>query len=175
MAAPEFVPTTSTHQPRSYASPPWRSDEWQADRPGEVVGGEQPREQGRMGAQGPDQGYALKLAHLMEDQVHLAEAEHLHDAVTGAVAVALKRASVFGRAPVIHDLRVAFTVWGFLAPQPPPDLVALRRPRFQGLEHPHHYDRVREVVDVVPERTLRMSPDEVEAAFAQDWRALLAI
>ena len=32
-----------------------------ADRPGEVVGGESPAGPG-MGHQGPDQGYALKLA-----------------------------------------------------------------------------------------------------------------
>ena len=35
-----------------------------------------------------------------------------------AVGVALKRASLFGRAPVVHDLTVALTVWGFLDETP---------------------------------------------------------
>ncbi|MCU1452121.1 MAG: hypothetical protein JWN46_267 [Acidimicrobiales bacterium] len=175
MAAPEYVPTSSTHQPRSYASPPRRPDEWRADRPGEVVGDDQPREEGRRGAQGPDQGYAYKLAHLFEDKVHLQEAEHLHDAVVGAVAVALKRSSLFGRAPVVYDLQVAFTIWGFLDASPAAELVVARRNLFQGVEQPHHYDRVRAIVDVVPEQSLRLSPADAEAAHAQDWRSLLAL
>ena len=50
-------------------------------------------------------------------------------APTSRLNLALKRASLFGRAPVVHDLEVAFTIWGFLGAAPP-ELVALRRPLF---------------------------------------------
>ena len=34
--------------------------------------------------------------------------------VGGVLGIALRRASEFSRAPVIHDLTIAFTIWGFL-------------------------------------------------------------
>src|SRR4051812_9624926 len=141
MAAPEFVPLKPNDRPRTYASPPRRDDEWLAARPGEVVNEGQPDvDAGRMGAPGPDQGYVLKLVPLLRDQLHLAEREVLADAEAGGVAIALKRASLFGRAPVIHDLRVAYTVWGLLDAAAAPELVDERRRRFEGipLAIPHH-------------------------------------
>jgi hypothetical protein len=39
----------------------------------------------------------------------------------------------------------------------------------------HHYVALREVVDAVPEATLRMGPAQVERAHATDWRALLTL
>jgi hypothetical protein len=178
MAAPEFVPTKPTDRPRAYASPPRRDDEWLPVRPGEVVtrGGQPSIDAGRMGAPGPDQGYLLKLLPLLRDELHLTEGEHLADVEAGAVAVALKRASLFGRAPVAHDLRVAYTVWGYLDPLPNPGLVAERRERFAEVHHvAHHYPALRAVADAVPEATLRLSPDEVTAAHAIDWASLLAL
>jgi hypothetical protein len=89
------------------------------------------------------------------------------------VAVALKRASLFGRAPVIHDLRVAFTLWGFLDEHADDELVALRRPRFEGVPHAHHYAELRAIADAVPESTLRLTPDQVRSEYGAGWRSLL--
>ena len=178
MAAPEFVPLRPNDQPRAYASPPRRPDEWRPVRPGELVtaGGQPDADAGRMGAPGPDQGYVLKLLPLLRDELHLTEGEALADAEAGAVAVALKRASLFGRAPMVHDLRVAYTVWGFLDAVADPELVAARRERFEGVHLvAHHYPELRAVVDAVPAETLRMTPIEVAAAHAGDWQALLAL
>src|SRR5262245_58452472 len=127
MAAPDYVPVKPTDRPRAYASPPRRPDEWMAKRPGEVVGEEINRDEGRVGAPGPDQGYIWTLTPLVEDRLHLGERERKDDVLAGAVAVALKRASIYGRAPVVHDLRVALTIWGFLDPSPAGELVELRR------------------------------------------------
>jgi hypothetical protein len=85
--------------------------------------------------------------------------------------VALRRASLFGRAPVVFDLELAFGVWGFLD-DAPADLVAYRRPRFQSAAH-HYWDR-RQIVDAVPESTLRMQPADVRSRLA-DWRSLLLV
>jgi hypothetical protein len=178
MAAPEFVPANPTHKARSYHSPPGRDDEWLPVRPGELVtdGGQPDVDAGRMGAPGPDQGYVLKLVPILRDQLVLSAGEDLGDVETGAVAVALKRASLFGRAPVIHDLRVAYTVWGFLDAAAPAELVAERRSRFEGVRHTaHHYPELRAVADAVPEATLRLTPDEAAARHGHDWRSLLAL
>lgn len=172
MAAPEFVPVAPTNAPRAYSSPPRRPESWVAERPGEVVDGGQPRAD-RLGNQGPDQGYVLRIVRSFEGQLTLEKGEAEEDAFAGAIAVALKRASLFGRAPVIHDLTVAFTVWGFLDDDPPAELVELRRHRFEEVRNPHHYAEQRAIADAVPESTLRLLPAQVTEAHSSDWRSLL--
>ncbi len=172
MAAPEYVPVDSLARLRAYRSNPWRPEPWMADRPGEIEG-EQPRGD-RFGAPGPDLGFALKIASSFHGRLVLAEGEDEHDVVGGCVAVAMKRSSLFGRAPVVHDLTVAFTVWGYLDPAPASDLVDLRRRWFEGVGHAaHHYVELRAVVDAVPDRTLLLTPAQVAEAYGADWRSLL--
>ena len=71
--------------------------------------------------------------------------------------------------PVIHDLTLAFTLWGFLDGAPA-DLVAAREPLFRAASH--HYQVQRTIADCVPESTLRLTPDQVTERLG-DWRALL--
>ena len=86
----------------------------------------------------------------------------------------MRRASLFGRAPVIHDLRIAFTIWGWLDPDSPAELLTLRRDAFDGVaEVLHNYDRLRDLADTVPEETLRSTPAQVAAAYPGEWRRLL--
>lgn len=172
MAAPEHVPVDSTELVRAYESPPWLPDRWYPDRPGDLEAG-QPRGP-RLGSPGPDQGYVLTLTGRFAGRLTLVEGEHERDALAGASAVALKRASRFGRAPVIHDLRVALTIWGFLGPAPP-DLLELRKPLFEEVAHPHHYAEQRQIADLVPDEALRLSPDQVTEAHRRDWRSLLSV
>lgn len=167
MAAPDYVPVPLSEQPReSLPMPPPRR--WRADRPGDLDSG-QPRGP-RLGSPGPDQGYALALAERFADRVVVTDGEHTEDALAGCVAVALRRASLFGRAPVIGDLELALRLWGFLG-DAPPDLVELRRRHFAGAAH-HYWDQ-REITDLVPERTLRLTPAEVASRMGADWRSLL--
>lgn len=174
MAAPEFVPVRPGPKEAAYESPPRRLGSWLAERPAEIVDdGVQPTG-GLRGYQGPDQGYALLLAKRFRGNLALTTGEHEDDAITGCVAIATKRASLFGRAPVIHDLRLAFTLWGFTPADgdPDPDLVAYRRPCFAEVANPHHYTELRALVSSVPDTTLRLMPADLEARGA-DWRALL--
>jgi hypothetical protein len=172
VAAPEYVPQPAIKHVRSYQSPPRRPGSWTPRRPGDsatgFAGGE------RFGAPGPDQGYALLLARRFEGELSLASDESEHDAMAGAVAVAMKRASLFGRAPVLDDVRVALTVWGFLG-DAPPDLIAYRQPLFAEVANPNHYPEQRRIVDLVPEEVLRRAPDDVEQAHRADWRSVLAV
>lgn len=172
MAAPEYVPVDKTRPVRAYESPPRRPESWLAARPGEIVGRAQPHGE-RLGNQGPDQGYVLTLQHRFEGKLTLAPREHERDALAGAACVALKRASLFGRAPVVHDLTVALTIWGFLG-EAPSDLVELRKHLFEEAWHPHHYGDQRRIADLVPDDVLRMTPQQVTEAHRRDWRSLLA-
>ena len=172
MAAPEHVPVDRTKPVRAYESPPRRPESWLSDRPGAVVEDGQPRGD-RLGHQGPDQGYMLKLARRFEGKLTLTPGEHEKDALAGAVAVALKRASLFGRAPVIHDLTIALTVWGYLDEKPADELVAVRKRLFEEVSHPHHYAELGHIVHLVPARTLRLIPGYVTSEHRRDWRSLL--
>jgi hypothetical protein len=172
VAAPEYVPLTPLQPVRGYQSPPRRPDSWRPDRPGDSDVG---YDRGNLlGSQGPDQGYVYVLARRFQGQLQLAADEREEDALAGASAVALKRASLFGRAPVLADLTVALTVWGFLG-DAAPDLIAFRQPRFAEVSHPHHYAALRRMVDMVPDDVLRRSQDDVAAAHRADWRSLLDI
>ncbi|HEX3392968.1 MAG TPA: hypothetical protein VHS52_00440 [Acidimicrobiales bacterium] len=168
MTAPDNVPVTLAEQPRrSLPLPPARR--WAADRPGDLEKG-QPRGP-RLGSPGPDQGYAFNLAKRFADRVQTVKGEHVDDVLAGCTAVALRRASLFGRAPVVHDLELALALWGFLG-DAPADLVEFRRSHFAGAAH-GYWDQ-RNVTDLVPEATLRMTPAQVKARSA-DWRSLLAV
>jgi hypothetical protein len=173
MAAPEFVPLRPVRGEKAYESPPRRPESWCPDRPGELVQtGRQPSGEGAFGFQGPDQGYALLLANSFRGKLGLAEGESEDDAIAGCTAIGLRRASTFGRAPVMHDLRLALELFGFLDETPDPDLVAFRRPLFDQISSPHYYFALRELVSSIPEETIRMSPNEVRARASQ-WRSLL--
>ena len=142
------------------------------DRPGEIEGFQPSGE--RLGYQGPDQGFAIKIANTFRSKVHVSAGESVDDALRGCLGVGLRRASLFSRAPVVHDLTIAFTVWGYLDPNPPADLVALRRTMFEGVSHVAvHYAEARAIADMVPESTLRMSPQQVAAAYPARWRDLV--
>jgi hypothetical protein len=172
MAAPSFVPTEPVDEPRAYRSPRHVPDAWSPDRPGDLAG-RQPVGT-RLGFQGPDQGYAVKLANGMRSRLQLTPGESADDAVRGCLNVALRRASLFGRAPVVHDLTIAFTIWGFLDAAPPAELVARRKAMFAGLGHTaQHYAEGREVAESVPEATLRMTPAQVAQAYPSGWAGLV--
>lgn len=157
MAAPRFFPVAPLDPARGYTSPDVAPDPWTADRPADLDG-RQPVG-ARLGYQGPDQGYALKLAELIRPAVRVSDGESVDDALVGITATALRRASLYGRAPVIHDLRVAQRLWGFADDAPPAELLAARGPLFVGLARGHRYDQVRALVDVVADDALRTTPD----------------
>ncbi len=144
-----------------------------ADRPGEVVGGESPAGPG-MGHQGPGQGYALKLAQRFAGRLVLTVGEREDDALAGCCSVALRRASLFARAPVMHDLRLALGLFGFLI-DAEAALVSWRRPLFAGAAGHHGYHVKLRLAELVPEDTLRSTPAAVAEAHSKDWRTPLGL
>jgi len=164
---PSFVPVVEADQVRR-ASQLTVPSIWTTSRPSELRGTRAPAG-AFLGSPGPDQGFALKLARRFEDRLVLAPGEHAHDAISGCTAVAMRRAASYGRAPVIHDLTLAFTLWGFLVGAPA-DLVEAREPLFRSASH--HYQAQRTIADCVPGSTLRLTPRQV-AERIDDWRNLL--
>ncbi|MEZ5219727.1 MAG: hypothetical protein R2705_19080 [Ilumatobacteraceae bacterium] len=172
MSAPQYVPTSPVATPRSYQSPDFVPSAWNPGRPAELTGHQPSGDQ--QGYQGPDQGYALTLAARLRDRIRTSGKVTVDDAVRGCLGIALRRASLYGRAPVIHDLTIAFTAWGFLDENPPAELVELRSRLFEGAGNVlHHYAEGRAIADLVPETTLRMTPQQVAAKYPGSWRELL--
>jgi hypothetical protein len=166
VAAPDYVPVSLNELPR-VTEPIPAAGHWRADRPGDLKG-RQPVGP-RLGRPGPDQGYALRLAHRFEDRLELTPTEDKDDAIAGCLGVATKRASIFGRAPVIWDLELAFTLWGFLGGAPE-ELIAFRLPLFESAKH--DYEAQRDIADRVPEDTLRMKPEDIRHGLPA-WRGLI--
>lgn len=160
-----------TEQVRGYQSPPRRPDAWHADRPGDLSG---PQPSGpALGTAGPDQGYAYRLVRQFDDRLHLGGVDKA-DAVEGCVAVAMKRSALFGRAPIVHDLTAAFTLYGFLDADPPEELGIERRALFAEVSSHHHYSELRELVDRVDEQWLRKSHEAITNQYKANWRALFS-
>ena len=151
MSAPSHVPTPVVRSSdRSYSGPLRRLGPWRAGRPGEVVDqGGQPSGTS-LGSQGPDQGFAFRLARSFVPRLRLGTGERVPDVVAGCVAVALKRAALSGRAPMVADLEVAFSLFGFMDEPPTDERLADRRRLFAEASHHHNYAEVRRIVDLVP-------------------------
>ena len=169
MAQPDYVPTSLADRVRKDDVLPPPSG-WRADRPGDQQGPDR-AEGRRLGQPAPDGGYGLKLARSLKDRLQLTEGVEAEDAVAGCFQVGNKRAGMFGRAPVIHDMELAFTLWGFLGGAPA-ELVAARKPLFAAAAH-HYWDQ-RDICDAVPEATLRLTPAVVRERLPQ-WRSLLTL
>jgi hypothetical protein len=166
---PDYVPLATADRVRPVERLP-PAEPWRADRPSDEANAVVPTGP-RFGYTGPDMGYGLRLAKRFLPRLQLAPGESGDDAMWGCFAVGTRRASLFGRAPVIYDIELAYTVWGFLGGAPD-DLVEYRVPLFMGAAH--SYWRQRGIADRVKEETLRLAPAEVRARLS-DWRSLIVL
>jgi hypothetical protein len=171
MAAPEYVPVKPMDDVRTYESPPRRPDPWIPRRPGELEG-ENPRGT-YFGDPGPDQGYGLVLARRLADELVLTPGEDVEDVIAGCLGVGLKRASIFGRAPIIHDMRAAYTIWGYLDHAPDQELVRLRSSAFDQCAIAGHHAERRRIVAAVRNDALRQPHTTIAQQYATGWRSLL--
>jgi hypothetical protein len=119
----------------------------------------------RVGAAGPDQGYALLLAEGVSDRVVLGHSEHIEDALAVAIQIALRRASKFGRAPVRADLETALALLSYLSPISD-EAVLLRHAKVMGASH--DLWRCRAIAESVDDDALALGPAAAAAA-AIDW------
>lgn len=171
MTQPKFAPLTERAEVREAYKLPVAS-QWYAHRPADYRPQPHARHRPNTGTPGPDQGYALLLAERLRERVRLTDLEHEDDVLAGAVAIALRRASMLGRAPVLGDIELALDLFGFLEGAPE-DLVEARERLFAGIAH--DYWQQRDLADLIPESTLRLPLAEVRAAMRADANAWLVL
>ncbi|MGO9557982.1 MAG: hypothetical protein ACLPQS_09820 [Acidimicrobiales bacterium] len=153
MTQPKFAPILPNDEVRDLyrlAAPA----AWVADRPADFRADPGAAHKAGRGSAGPDQGYAMLLLERYADRIEVSEGEHLDDVMRGIAVVAMKRAALFGRAPVSADLEVGLGLFGYLAGASA-EQVEARRALFGGVSH--DYAKERALVDVIPEATLRMT------------------
>ena len=118
MAAPQFAPSpTDRRCPRAYESPPRRPDGVDA-RP---AGRHRRLPARRRAARLPGARPGLRPEDRQRVPPTACSCSRASTPTTpsaAASASALRRASMFSRAPVVHDLTIAFTIWGFLDAEP---------------------------------------------------------
>lgn len=166
MAIDPYVATRAADAPSGKEKlPPPRG--WRASRPGDLAS-RQPSGP-LLGTPGPDAGYALTLGERFVKDLQLAPHEHPNDALAVGVALATKRAAIFGRAPVSADLEVALALLGYLG-NAPEELVAWRCDAVRGASH--DYACRRAVVDVVRPEGLKLSPAQARAGVTS-WRGMI--
>lgn len=160
MTQPKYAPIPIEDEVRpSDHLPPSRP--WSPHRPAEFRSRVEARGVGT-GTPGPDQGYGLLLARRFAGRLTLAEGEHEDDVLAGAGVIALRRAALYGRAPVRADLELALRLFGFLdGAELPAELAAERRRLFKGAAH-DYWDQ-RELAASVPDSMLRLGVAELQA------------
>jgi hypothetical protein len=148
---PSGLPDTPRQQqnmPAGVIAPP--SKAWRADRPGDLPDG-QPR--GLLfGDPGPNVGFARTIVLRNRDRFDLAPGDHFADAAAVVAELGMKRASSFGRAPVLADVERGMLVIGFEGPVTD-DVRVWRSHVIHNADH--DYLRRRTVVDSVPIDWLR--------------------
>jgi hypothetical protein len=169
-----FVPERLEDEPRQEPNlppgvkmPPARS--WVANRPGDLPAGWPTGK--LLGSPGPNIGYALTLANRVRDQLALAPHEHADDAIDVVAEIAMRRAVLFGRAPVMRDVEFGMQILGYRG-DADPDFVAWRMCAVQGAHH-DYYER-RSLVDAIPIDILRLVPSALPAHLAEARDALRA-
>ena len=115
----------------------------------------------------------MTLARLARNKIKVQPGESVDDAIRGSIGIALRRASMYGRAPVMHDLTFALTMWVWLIDDVPADLLARRKELFVGVgDAAHSYYETREIVGLVPETTYQLTINQLTAITPMSWRAL---
>jgi hypothetical protein len=169
-----FVPERLEDEPRQEQNlapgvkmPAARS--WVANRPGDLPAGWPTGK--LLGSPGPNIGYALTLANRVRDQLSLAPHEHADDAIAVVAEIAMRRAALFGRAPVLRDVEFGLQILGYRG-DADAEFVAWRMRAVQGAHH-DYYER-RSLVDAIPVDILRLAPSALPAHLAEARDALRA-
>jgi hypothetical protein len=161
-ADPDAKPRQQQNLPPGVALPP--ASDWRPNRPGDL-GPEQPRGP-LFGAPGPNVGFAYTLADRARERFQLGSFEDFDDAKVVVAEVAGKRAALFGRAPVMADIDRALALLGYDGSA---STGQVEQRSFAVREASHSYPRRRALVDVVPEKMLRVPV--LDAADVGAWRA----
>ena len=161
MTQPDYVPVASGSQLRQ-VEPLAIPEGWTASRPSELAPLKVSAvEQGKLlGTPSPDSGFALKLARIRVHKLELGVGEHLEDVERAVAAIAIKRAALFSRAPVIHDVDFAITLLGYDESDIPEAVLAHRKSVVSGVSH--DYFKMRRMLEAIGPETLAATSVEAD-------------
>lgn len=169
MAVDPHVKPKLVDRPRSGTPmPPSRA--FVADRAGDSVTSDLPRGD-LFGNPGPDLGYALVLVERFRSRIELAPHENWADAVAMSSGIAMRRCSVFGRAPTGIDVEFGLTIAGYLGGAPA-ELIEWRVEHVHGASH--EYAEALHIVNAVKDDTLGLTPAQVRERLGT-WRELFSL
>ena len=164
MTQPKFSPILPNDEVRELyrlAAP----GPWLADRPADFRADPGAARKAGRGSAGPDQGYAMLLAQRFAGRLRLDAGENAPDVLHGAGVIAMRRAALYGRAPVSADLELALHLFGYLDGGSE-EMLEARGSVFAGISH--DYGRQRKLADMIPEATLHMTAAQVVEKLADD-------
>ncbi len=134
-------------------------DSWKAHRPGDEKTHKTSDDQ-LLGNAGPNVGYALSLVAREKSSFVLVAHEHLHDVEVLIGEIAMRRASHFGRAPVMDDIRFASKLLGYDA-APAQGEEKWRPLLVNGCGHDEHRRRI--IVNSIPDEIIAGSSHSHDA------------
>lgn len=123
-----------------------------------------------LGTPGPSQGFGLKLVKQKLSKIVLVDTEEIEDVVHGLSVLVNKRASLFSRSPIAYDVDFFIKLFGFDGTQDF-ELLEFRKIFFKGASHSYLVQR--QIADVIPDSTLRMTLKDLSDS--PNWRALIGI
>lgn len=156
MATKDFIFKRMIDEPRHEQNMPEGIDTpapkgWLASGPG-YVGKDQIIRHGKLiGHAGPNIGFAITLAKRASKNWYLVKGEHIEDVEILLAEIAMRRASFFGRAPIVGDIGFASHLFGFHGE--PEQGEEHWRPKFvHGTGHDEHKRRI--IVNSIPEEII---------------------
>lgn len=173
MPTQDFIAPRNIDTPRHEQNMPEGVDNpvpesWVADRPGD----DDSKLNGAgelFGNAGPNVGYAYTLVARVFDSLVLNSAEHHHDVEPLVAEIAMKRASHFGRAPIMKDVDCAVHLLG-LGSELDPEETKKRVLLVHDCGHNEH--KRRKIVNSIPDELL-FSDKAPSVEKVSAWRASL--
>lgn len=174
MSTQDFVSPKRIDEPRHEQNMPEGvdtpiPDAWTPARPGDSLDDSRSESEHLLGNAGPNVGYALSLIAHQRDNIVLAAHEHAHDVEPLLGEIAMRRASHFGRAPMMGDVTFAMKLLSYDVE--PTQGEEKWRPRLvHDCGHNEHRRRI--IVNSIPEEIVEGSHVDVKAAISGWWEKL---
>lgn len=157
VSQPKFVSSPNHEKALGMVELP-AARQWSNPRSGKITSSD--ANESLMGSAGPSGGFALKLVHEQLAKMVMSDDEEAADIAIGLGVLVSKRASIFGRSPIIFDVHFFEVLFGLDGTQDQ-SLIEFRKMFFRGAAHSYLVQR--QLADAVPESTLRLSQGALEA------------
>lgn len=177
MSTQDFISPNRIDHPRHDQNMPEGNEtpvpkSWKASRPGYVGLAKRKETDMLLGNAGPNVGYAMKLSHRQSGEFFLVDHENRHDVEILIAEIAMRRASNFGRAPMIDDIHFATHLLGY-DDTPTQGEEKWRPALVNGCGHNEHRRRI--IVNSIPQPIIEGEKGQLHEAISGWWEKLEAL